>query len=140
VFVNGKRRQKTEMLVGVTKKQAEAILAKRKAAVVAGEYLPCADMTMNELFDRFMQAKEGRLAATTLQRYEGLLRLYLRPAVGTRKVGSVKAVDLLATYPRWSKRPVSGRTVHHAAELLRNVLRRAVKWEVILRRVLRFPN
>ena len=68
VFVNGKRRQKTETLVGVTKKQAEAILAKRKAAVVESEYLPCADMTMNELFDRFMQAKEGRLAATTLQR------------------------------------------------------------------------
>ncbi|MGA9019076.1 MAG: hypothetical protein WB438_09110, partial [Candidatus Cybelea sp.] len=90
VSVNGKRQQKTETLVGVTKKQAEAILAKRKAAVVAGEYLPCADMTMNELFDRFMQAKEGRLAATTLQRYESLLRLYLRPAVGARKVGSVK--------------------------------------------------
>jgi hypothetical protein len=59
VSVNGKRQQKTETLVGVTKKQAEAMLAKRKAAVVAGEYLPCADMTMNELFDRFMQAKEG---------------------------------------------------------------------------------
>ena len=28
---------------------------------------------------------------------------------------------------------LSGRTVHRAAELLRNVLRRAVKWEVILR-------
>jgi hypothetical protein len=34
-----KRRQKTETLVGVTKKQAEAIVAKRKAAVVAGELL-----------------------------------------------------------------------------------------------------
>ena len=39
--------------------EMSAMLAKRKAAVVAGEYLPCADMTMNELFDRFMQAKEG---------------------------------------------------------------------------------
>jgi hypothetical protein len=46
VPVNGKRQQKTETLVGVTKKQAEAILAKRKAAVVAGEFTPCADMTM----------------------------------------------------------------------------------------------
>ena len=132
VFVNGKRRQKTETLVGVTKKQAEAILAKRKAAVVAGEYLPCADMTMNELFDRFMQAKEGRLAATTLQRYESCCGF----TCGRRRRQEgwqLKAVDLLATYARWSKRPVSGRTVHHAAELLRNVLRRAVKWEVILR-------
>jgi integrase len=133
VSVNGKRQQKTETLVGVTKKQAEAFLAKRKAAVVVGEYLPCGDMTMNALFDRFVQAKQGRLAATTLQRYESLLRLYLRPVVGTKKVGSVRAVDLLAAYAQWSKRSVSGRTVRHAADLLRNVLRHAVKWEVILR-------
>lgn len=131
--VDGKRRQKTETLVGATKKQAEALLAKRKAAVVAGEYLPSGDMTMNELFDRFMQAKQSRLAATTVQRYESLLRLYLRPAVGGKKVRSLRAVDLLAAYAQWSKRSVSARTVHHAAELLRNVLRRAVKWEVILR-------
>jgi len=133
VSVNGKRQQKTETLVGVTKRQAEAFLAKRKAAVVAGEFLPFGDMTMNALFDRFMQAKQGRLAATTLQRYESLLRLYLRPVVGSKKVGSVRAVDLLAAYAQWSKRSVSGRTVRHAADLLRNVLRRAVKWEVILR-------
>jgi hypothetical protein len=87
VSVDGKRRQKTETLVGLTKQQAEAILAKRKAAVVAGEYLPSGDMTMNDLFDRFMQAKQGRLAATTVQRYECLLRLYLRPAVGAKRVG-----------------------------------------------------
>jgi integrase len=131
--INGTRRQKTETLIGVTKTQALAILAKRKAAVVAGEFTPCADMTMNELFDRFMQTKEGRLAATTLQRYESLLRLYLRPAIGRKKVAGVRAVDLLAVYAQWSKRSVSGRTICHAADLLRNVLRRAVKWEVILR-------
>ena len=131
--VDGKRRQKTETLFGVTKKQAEALLAKRKAAVLSGECIPNADMTMNELFDRFIQSRENRLAASTLQRYEGLLRVYLRPALGTRKVAGVKAVDILAAYARWSKRSVSARTVRHAADLLRNVLRRAVKWEIILR-------
>jgi integrase len=133
ISIDGKRRQKTETLFGVTKTQAEALLAKRKAAVLAGECTPNADMTMNELFDRFIQSKENRLAATTLQRYEGLLRLYLRPAFGKRKVASVKAVDILAAYAQWSKRSVSPRTLRHAAELLRNVLRRAVKWEIILR-------
>jgi hypothetical protein len=80
-----------------------------------------------------MQTKEGRLAATTLQRCESLLRLYLRPAIGRKKVAGVGAVDLLAMYAQWSKRSVSGRTICHAADLLRNVLRRAVKWEVIVR-------
>jgi integrase len=88
---------------------------------------------MNDLFDRFMQAKENRLAATTLQRYEGLLRLYLRPAFGAKRVANVKAVDILAAYAEWSKRSISARTVRHAAELLRNVFRRATKWEIILR-------
>ncbi|MEO6834662.1 MAG: tyrosine-type recombinase/integrase [Candidatus Tumulicola sp.] len=133
VSTDGKRRQKTETLLGVTRVQAEALLAKRKAAVLAGECTPNADIAMNELFDRFMQSKENRLAATTLQRYEGLLRLYLRPAFGAKKVADVKAVDILAAYAQWSKRSISPRTVHHAAELLRNVLRRAVKWEIILR-------
>lgn len=71
ISIDGKRRQKTETLFGVTKTQAEALLAKRKAAVLVGECTPSADMTMNELFDRFIQSKENRLAASTLQRYEG---------------------------------------------------------------------
>ncbi len=133
VSVTGRRRQKTETLVGVTKRQAEAVLAKRKATVLAGEFPSSTSMTMNELFDRFVQSKENRLAATTLQRYECLLRIYLRPAVGTKKVASLRTVDLLAAYTLWTKRGVGARTIRHAAELLRNVLRRAVKWEVITR-------
>ena len=133
VSVDGKRRQKTETLSGVTKSQAQAILAKRKATVVAGEFPSSPSMTMDELFDRFMQTKEGRLAATTMQRYECLLRLYLRPAVGSKKVTALRSVDLLATYALWGKRKVGARTIRHAAELLRNVLRRAIKWEIITR-------
>jgi len=75
---------------------------------------------MDELFDRFMRTKEGRLAATTMQRYECLLRLYLRPAVGSKKVTALRSVDLLATYALWGKRKVGARTIRHAAELLRN--------------------
>lgn len=133
VSVNGIRRQKTETLTGVTKKQAEALLAKRRATVLAGEFPSSTSMTMNELFDRFMQSKENRLAATTLQRYECLLRIYLRPAVGAKKVASLRTVDLLTAYTQWIKRGVGARTIRHAADLLRNILRRAVKWEIVSR-------
>jgi hypothetical protein len=37
---------------------------------------------MNE-FERLVRSKAGCLAATTLQRHERLLRVYLQPAVGT---------------------------------------------------------
>jgi integrase len=88
---------------------------------------------MNDLFDRFMQVKADRLAPTTLQRYEGLLQRYLRPAFGGRRVSSVKASDLVGAYAKWSKGRVKGRTVRHAADLTRNVMNRAVKWDLIAR-------
>lgn len=109
--VNGRRRQKTETLLGVTKKQAEAVLVKRQEAAAAADAPSDSEMGMNDLFDRFMQVKSDRLAPTTLQRYEGLLQRYLRPAFGKRRVSSVKATELVGAYARWSKGPVKARTV-----------------------------
>jgi integrase len=130
-LVDGKRSQKTETLNGVTKKQAEAILAKRKETISLGDYPSDAGMRANELFDRFMLAKNERLAATSLLRYDSLLRVYLRPAFGTLRVGSLKTTDLIAAYARWRSRQVSARTVRHAADLMRNILNRAVKWGIL---------
>lgn len=129
--LSGKRKQKTETLVGVTKRQAEATVAAREAAVLRGEYGSGSDIQMNELFDRFMQVKADRLAPASLHRYDGLLDVYLRPAFGTRTVGSVKASDLVSAYARWTQRRISGRTVRHASDLMRNVLNRAVKWGIV---------
>jgi hypothetical protein len=46
VSVDGKRQQKTETLTEVTKTQAQAILAKRKATVLAGEFPSSPSMTI----------------------------------------------------------------------------------------------
>jgi integrase len=129
----GKRRQRTETLVGVTKQEAEAILAQRKREVSRGELPVETEIRMNELFDRFVQVKSDRLAPSTLQRYEGLINVYLLPAFGTMPVSSVKTTDLMTSYARWSKKKVGARTVRHAADLMRNILNRAVKWSLIPR-------
>ena len=131
--IGSNRRQRTETLVGITKQQAEAILAKRKIEVSIGELSLESTLSMNELFDRFMHVKSDRLAPSTLQRYESLLQVYLRPAFGEASVSDVKTADLVATYARWSKKKIGARTVRHAADLMRNVLNRAVKWNLILR-------
>ncbi len=56
--INGKaRQQKTETLKGCTKKQAEAILAQRKAQVDSGTYIQ-EQITVAMLFDVFMAAKK----------------------------------------------------------------------------------
>ncbi len=55
---NGRtRQQKTETLLGVTKKEAEAILASRQAQVSSGNY-KSEDITVSMLFERFMEVKK----------------------------------------------------------------------------------
>jgi len=74
---NGKaRQQKREILRGVTKHEAESFLAKRIESVARGEYTAHADMTMSDLFDKFMTHKAKRLEATTIDRYKGIIATF----------------------------------------------------------------
>ncbi|MGB8203492.1 MAG: hypothetical protein WCE83_02330 [Candidatus Baltobacteraceae bacterium] len=59
---NGRvRQQKTETLEGVTKGEAQAILAKRKEAAAKCERVADASITVSELFEKFMGTRR-RLA------------------------------------------------------------------------------
>ncbi|HEY0396089.1 MAG TPA: hypothetical protein VGD01_16460 [Candidatus Elarobacter sp.] len=130
-----KRRQKTETLVGLSKKQAELYVAEREKAVIGGEYVEDSGITLNDVFDRFIAAKRRKSAATTLHRYEGLLRKYLRPTFGRMKLLELKTADIVAGYAAWAKDDVSARTLLHAHDLMRNVLNRSVKWGLVHRSV-----
>lgn len=142
---DGKRRLKRETLRDVTKKEAAAILAQREAEVLAkrrvvesGEQVKD-EVMLDELFDGFMKAKRMR-ESTTLERYESLISLYLKPRFGSLKAGALKPFHLANAYSDWVEngrdgRKVSGRTVRHVHELLRNVLRWGVRRELLSRNV-----
>jgi integrase len=52
------RQQKKETLVGVTRHEAEAIRAKRIESIKKGEYVHETDMSMAELFEKFMATRK----------------------------------------------------------------------------------
>jgi len=131
---NGKARQQTrEILNGVTKQEAEAILAKRIETIRKGEYATDSAMTMSELFDKFMAAKRKRLEATTIDRYESLMTTYLRPELGAIDLASLRKVHLIEAYDTWQarKRRPGGRTIRHAHDLLRATLNWAVSLDYV---------
>jgi integrase len=146
VPVNGRRRLKRETLKDVTKKEAVAILAKREAEVLAkrkviesGETVKD-EVMLDELFEGFMTAKRTNKESTTLERYDSLVSLYLKPRFGSLKAGELKPLHLTNAYSDWVKngrdgRKVSGRTVRHVHELLRNILRWGVRKELLTRNV-----
>ncbi|MFZ0363486.1 MAG: tyrosine-type recombinase/integrase [Candidatus Cybelea sp.] len=122
------RQQKREILSGVTKVEAEAALAKRVERAKIFGLTDDSGMTMSELFDKFMAVKKNRLEATSIDRYESLISTYLRPELGTIPVASLRKANLLEAYEKWqarARRP-SGRTIHHAHDLLRATLNWAV--------------
>jgi len=132
------RQQKREILSGVTKQEAEAILAKRIEAVKRDELRCDVGMTMSELFDKFMAAKRRRLEPTSIARYESLIATYLRPTFGAMELGALRRAHLLEAYDRWEtragRRP-SGRTIRHAHDLLRAILNWAMSLDYIERNV-----
>ena len=126
---NGKaRQQKREILNGVTKMEAEAVLAKRVDRAKSRGYADDSGLTMSELFDKFIAAKKKRLEATSIDRYESLMATYLRPQLGAITVASLRKANLLEAYDKWQarERRPSGRTIHHAHDLLRATLNWAV--------------
>lgn len=131
---NGKRKQKTETLAGVTKKEAEAIYAQRMKEVSDGKYAaPNGGMTCDDLFVRFMKSRARLCAPSTLQQYEVMLKVRLRPSFGAKKLADIKTIDILSAYESWADSKVGARTIIHAHNLLRATLNKAVKWELISR-------
>jgi integrase len=131
---NGRvRQQKTETLEGVTKVEAQAILAKRKEAAATCERVADPSITVSELFEKFMGTRR-RLAATTRDRYNSLYVKYIRPDLGSLKLASLKKVNLIEAYAAWEargERRPSGRTIRHAHDLVRATLNWAVSLDYI---------
>ena len=112
---NGKRRQRRETLTGVSKKQAEAILAEREAAILAQrKALENGDQAKDEvtlvtLFEAFLRQKEGQKEETTVRRYETLIELYLRPKFGDMQAKHLKPHHLMTAYNEWLRQGRDGR-------------------------------
>jgi integrase len=137
---NGKRNQKRETLYNVTKSEAEETLAKRKERAKHRRGLRNPDITVAELYGEFFEAKRGTLSASGFERYEGMFRNYIAPAMGNFKVSDLRSEHLINAYAKWSAkgvsgRPLSGRTVHHLHDLIRCALNFGVRREWAARNV-----
>ena len=99
------------------------------------------DVVLADLFDAFMTIKRtNQKAAMTLRRYASLVKLYLQPAFGSLKAKELRPLDLTRVYSNWLEHgrdgnKVSPRTVRHAHELFRNILRWGVRKELLTRNV-----
>ena len=58
-----------------------------------------AAITLNQFLDQWLaRSAKPRLRARTFHDYESLLRLYIRPALGTRLIGTIGQMDMQGLY------------------------------------------
>lgn len=126
-------RRYVERTVQGTRREAEREVARVVVEVDEGRHVASAPLTFGELLDRWLDVKRRTVEASTLASYEWIARRYVRPALGVRKVASLRALDLDALYTDLHGRGLSPRTVRICHTVMRQSLEQARRWGLIAR-------
>jgi integrase len=72
-----------------------------------------------------------RLRPRSYTDYEGLLRLHVRPCLGTRPLGAITQFDIQSIYAQMFNRGLSPRTIEYTNAVLQSAFRQAVRWKML---------
>jgi integrase len=145
---NEKRRYINKTIRG-KKKDAQDYLNKTLTAISAGTFVEPSPMTVSAYFDKWLVATRGRVREKTFRSYEDVLRLYVRPAIGEKRLMDVRPLDLQSLYSHMQATKLkdkeapqpgviyglglSARTIRYAHTVSFNAFRQAVKWHMLAR-------
>ncbi|MER7843858.1 site-specific integrase [Kitasatospora sp. NPDC096077] len=123
-----------------TKTDAEIRLSQLEADITRGKWVdPDAGKTnFGEYADTWL--KERGLADRTLERYEGVLRLYIKPTFGAAFVSQITTAKVRSWRAKLLEVKVGGATVAKSYRVLRAILTTAVDDELIERNPCRIPG
>ncbi len=114
-------------------RDAQAHLNKMLGERDRGRNLDSSKQTLNEFLDRWLElCAKPRLRAKSFRDYEGLLRRYVRPTLGSKAIANVFALDIQTLYHELLDRHLSARTIRYTHAVLRSALKQAVRWNLVL--------
>jgi integrase len=91
-----------------------------------------AAITLNQFLDQWLATSaKTRLRARTFHDYESLLRLYIRPSLGTRLIGTIGQMEMQGLYAQMFARGLSARTIEYTNAVLESAFRQAVRWRML---------
>ena len=97
-----------------------------------GRISRAAVLSLNQLLDQWLTTVvKARVRTRTFKDYEALLKLYIRPALGGRLIGTLSQIDIQNLYAQMFERGLSARTIEYANAVLRSAFRQAVRWKML---------
>ena len=128
-----KRRTYLNQTIHSGLRDAQAHLNKMLGERDRGRKLDSSKQTLNQYLDRWLElCAKPRLRAKSLKDYEGLLRRYVRPGLGTKALTSISAFDIQTLYGDLLVRGLSARSIRYTHAVLRSALKQATRWNLIL--------
>jgi integrase len=127
---NGKRHYHSETFLG-KKRAADDYLRELLTRKKVGDPLRQSDDTFDTFLDEWLSAKRQSVRERTHSHYTKLLTLYIRPALGKRRLIDVMAADIQAVYEKMLGEELSSSTAYFVHTILTNVFKLAVKRDKI---------
>jgi integrase len=136
----GKRRQKWHTVRG-SKKDAQRELARLLHEINTGAYVEPSRMTVSDFLDRWLDDyARASVSAKTFERYEEIVRLHLKPALGHHPLAKLQPLHIARYYTEAlasgridGSGGLSARSVLHHHRVLRAALHQGVKWLLLPR-------
>ena len=123
---NGSRRRKS--VYGATKKEVQE---KLKNLHIIG-IRDTTKLTVGEWLDRWLQVTaKPSIAPSTYERYEGVVRLHLKPFIGHMQLAKVEPVHIEGLYAEQEQKGVSIRNRELGGVILQSALKHAVTMKLI---------
>jgi integrase len=138
---DGQRKQKNIIVRCKSKQEARRELTRLQRDVDTGCFITPKRLTVGEFLDRWLaDYAEPKVSPKTYERYEEIVRVHLKPALGACQLQQLSAADIQRFYRqareggrKQGAGGLSPQTIIHFHRLLREALGWAVKWQLILR-------
>jgi integrase len=129
---NGKRESLFSQTVKGKKSDADKLLTKKLAELDSGILVKDEKQTLNEYLDFWIETvAKNRVRENTLESYNRMLDLNVRPLLGKRRLSSIKPHDIQRIYTAILERGLMARSVEYTNAVLSSAFKQAVKWQML---------
>ncbi len=127
----GKRTYHNQTVHG-TKKEAQQVLNSLLRDHDMGSLVAPQRRTLNEYLDEWFQsAVKTKVRPQTYAHYRATIDRYVRPALGPRKLATIKPLDLQKLYSAMQEQGLTPRTIRYTHAILSSALKQAVRWQML---------
>ena len=118
---------------GKSKREVQQSLRNLRRQHADDEPIAPSRITVEEHLKAWLEAYAGVWRPSTASGYEGIVRNYLVPAFGKKRLQSLSAADIAKQYAKWRQAGVGGRVRAIIHLRLHRALREAVIWGLLPR-------